>query len=69
MYKVVMKYPDGTTDPDDEVFQSESEADDHGLYLVSCYNQGGEVLHMSNPGDYPLVEDDDADFEVIEVDG
>lgn len=31
---------------------------------------GGEVLHLSNPGDYPLSGDDDrADFEVIEVDG
>lgn len=69
MYKVVMKYADGTTEIDDEVFQSESDANDHGSYLLESYDAGGEVLHMSNPGDYPLVEDDDADFEVIEVDG
>lgn len=69
MYKVVMKYADGTTEPDDEVCETESEATEHGSYLVSCYAEGGEVLHMSNPGDYPLAEEDDADFEVIEVDG
>ncbi len=36
---------------------------------VSNYVAGGEVLHLSNPGDYPLNEDDaDVDFNVIEVD-
>jgi hypothetical protein len=69
MFKVVMKYSDGTTEEDDEVFPSETEAREHGSYLVSCYHEGAEVLHMSNPGDYPLVEDDDADYEVIEVGG
>ncbi len=69
MFKVVMKYSGGTTEPDEEVFETESEANEHGSYLVSCYAEGGEVLHMSNPGDYPLAEDDVADFEVIEVDG
>lgn len=67
MYRVVMKYPDGTTEDDDEVFDSESAATDHGLYMVSCYSLGGEILNMSNPGDYPLSEDDEADFEVVEV--
>ena len=66
-YKVVMQYPDGTEEEDDEVFEAEAEADEHGLYMVSCYAQGGEILHMSNPGDYPL-SDEEADFEVIEVD-
>jgi len=65
-YKVVMKYSDGSSEEEDEIFQSESEAVAHGEYMVSCYAQGGEVLHLSNPGDYPL-SDDEADFEVIEV--
>jgi hypothetical protein len=69
MYKVVMKYSDGSREEDDEVFQSESDASEYGSYLVSCYHEGAEVLHMSNPGDYPLVEDDDTDYEVIKVDG
>ena len=68
MYKVVVIYPDGTKEEDDEVFETEDEAEAQGLELCSCYVAGGEVLHMSNPGDYPLSEDDDVDFNVIEVD-
>lgn len=67
-YKVVMKYPDGTTEEDDEVFDSKPDADAHGLYMVSCYRTGGEILHMSNPGDYPL-SDEEADFFVKKVKG
>ncbi|MDN5685003.1 hypothetical protein [Corynebacterium glyciniphilum] len=66
-YKVVMQYSDGTEEEDDELFETEAEADEHGLYMVSCYRQGGEILHMSNPGDY-LSSGEEADFEVIEVD-
>jgi hypothetical protein len=69
MYKVVMNYPDGTKEEDDEVFETEEEARAHGLEQCSNYVAGGEVLHMSNPGDYPLSEDDDdVDFDLIEVD-
>ena len=66
-YKVVINYPDGTSEEDDAVFETEAEADAFGLDTVSCYALGGEILHMSNPGDYPL-SDDRADFEVVEVD-
>jgi hypothetical protein len=69
MYKLVMRYPDGTTEEDDEVFETNEEARAHGLEQCSSYRVGGEVLHMSNPGDYPLSEhDDDVDFDVIRVD-
>ena len=27
-----------------------------------------EILHMSNPGDYPLDEDADIDYEIVEID-
>ena len=41
----------------------------HGLEQCNNFVVGGEVLHMSNPGDYPLREDDnDVDFDVVEVD-
>lgn len=66
-YQVEMQFSDGTTELDDEIFDSEQEAYEHGLYLCSCYSLGGEILNMSNPGDYPLDEGDDVDFEVIEV--
>jgi len=65
-YKIVMQYSDGTTEEADDVFDTEEEANDYGTYLVSCHDLGGEILHMSNPGDYPL-SDDEPNFEVIEV--
>lgn len=63
-----MHYPDGTIEEDEEVFETEDEATEYGLKMCSDYSAGGEVLHLSNPGDYPL-SDEDAEFEVIEVDG
>lgn len=67
MYKVVIKHSGGTEEQD-EVFETESDANDYGLYYVSCYNAGTEVLHMSNPGDYPLDSDNGVDFDIIELD-
>lgn len=69
MYKVVMLYPDGTREEQDETFQTEEEAHDFGLQCCSDFETGGEVLHMSNPGDHPLPDedDDDVDYKVIEV--
>lgn len=52
---------------EDEVFNTEDEAEEYAMYLVSCAKQGAEILHLSNPGDYD--EDDyDADYEIVEVD-
>lgn len=68
MFKVVKSYPDGATEEDDKISETESEADAHGLYLCSCYETDGEILNMSNPGDYPLDDDGEIDFAVIEVD-
>lgn len=62
-----MLFPDGTSAEEDEVFDTEDEADAYGLELCSNYRLGNEILNMSNPGDYPL-NDDEADFEVVEVD-
>ena len=52
---------------EDEVFDTDEEAEEHALYLASCTQLGAEILHMSNPGDYD--EDDyEADYEIIEID-
>lgn len=52
---------------EDEVFDTEREADDYAHYLVSCAAEGAEILHLSNPGDYD--EDDyDDDYEIVEID-
>ncbi len=54
---------------EDELFDSEEAAEEYALYLSSCAEEGAEILHMSNPGDYD--EDDyeeDYDYEIVEVD-
>lgn len=67
-YKVIMHYPSGADEEDEAVFDTEAEAEAYGLDVCGCYSQGAEVLNMSNPGDYPLMGDeDDVEFEVIEV--
>lgn len=52
---------------EDEVFDTEEDAEDYAMYLSGCAAEGAEILHLSNPGDYD--EDDyDDDYEIIEVD-
>lgn len=67
MFKVVTIGSDGRREDDDEAFETEAEAAQHGSQMCSDYSQGGEVLRMHNPGDYP-DSDDQIDYEVIEVD-
>lgn len=51
---------------EDEIFNSEEDAEEHALYLSSCAKEGAEILHMSNPGDYD--EDDyDENYEIVEI--
>ena len=66
-YKVVMKFSNGSTDEQDETFDTEEAAEAYGLYLCGCYYEGAEILNLSNPGDYPIDEDDEVDFKVIEA--
>lgn len=67
-FKVVLKFSDGSVEEDDEILETEQEANEYGQQQVSSYQAGGEVLNLSNPGDYPLSDDDDVDFEVVAVD-
>ena len=55
---------------EDEIFNTESDAEDYALYLSSCSRDGAEILHMSNPGDWDYDEDVDGyyDYEIIEID-
>lgn len=66
-FKVKVFYPDGSSDIDDFEFDTYIEAQDHFSEIENNYRTGGEVLHMSNPGDYP-EEYDELSFEVIEID-
>lgn len=67
-YRVELCFSDGDIEEDDEIFETEAEAEEHGLYLCSCYHTGQEVLYLSDPIDNPIDEDDDVDFEIIEID-
>lgn len=69
-YMIIYHYPDGSDEEDDnygEYYSSEEEAMEAGLYGLSCFHLGGENLEMSNPGDYPYDESEEADFEVVQV--
>lgn len=52
----------------DEVFDTEEDAEEYASYLVSCCRSGAETLNMSNPGDYPLDDYEEPDYEIIEED-
>lgn len=66
-YRVLMHYSDGSSEMEDEIFETETEAEFHGSYMCSCCNQGAEELYESNPGDYPLEDSLSATYEVIIV--
>lgn len=71
-YKLLFHYSDGTDEEDDNdgrYYDTEEQADAAGLDGLSAYHLGGEILEMSNPGDYPYDEDaaDEDTFEILEV--
>lgn len=66
-FKVVLVFSDGEQEECDEIFDSYEEAWSYGEYECSCYHVGCETLFMSNPGDDPLDENPDIDFEVEEI--
>lgn len=62
-YKIIF---DG--EEQDEIFDSEASAEDYAGYLVGCSHTGAETLNLSNPGDYPLEDFEEPEWEVIEID-
>jgi hypothetical protein len=67
-YKINMIHPDGSEEEQDEVFNSEEEAWEYAGYLSGSSELGAEILNSSNPGDYPLNDENKVDFEVFEID-
>ena len=52
-----------------DIYDSKEAAYDGAVYAISCCQEGAEILNMSNPGDYPLDDNDcDPDIEIVEVD-
>ncbi len=64
-YKVIF---DG--EEEDEVFDTREDAEEHALQLCGDCEAGAEVLHLSNPGDYPYDENtyEFPEYEIVEVD-
>lgn len=66
-FKTVMHWSDGDEESD-EVFQTREEAEEFAENELSNYDAGAEVLHLSNPYDYPADDSsDDIDYDIIEV--
>lgn len=65
-YTAKIIFDDGETMEIDGVFDTEAEAEEYAIDSISERSQGYEILHMSNPGDYPLEEevDNEVDYEV-----
>lgn len=67
-YGIRMLYPNGDTEEMDDVFDTKEEAEETGSYYCGCYKDGGEILNMSNPGDYPMEEvGGECNYEVFEI--
>ena len=73
-YKVIMTFPNGDVidsyedDGDYGVFNTEEEANAYIDEWMSNYSAGGEVLNLSNPGDYPLeMVEQEPDIEIVEI--
>lgn len=68
MFKLKI-FEDGFDEYEDEVFETEAEAQECMDTIMSDCRAGAEVLNMSNPGDYPYDEDDDFDigYEIVEI--
>ncbi len=72
-YKIIYHWTNGTETEDDnygDYYSSKREAQEAGEYGLGCAVTGGEILEMSNPGDYPFDESDyeDDTFEIVKVD-
>ena len=67
-YKVIMHYSNGISEEEEDIFDTEDDAEQYALYLISCGKEGAEILNLSNPGDYDLDDYDEPDFEIVEFD-
>ena len=61
-YKVIF---DG--EEQDEVFDTYEDAEYYVRELIAAYHEGGEILELSNPGDYPYDHSVEPEYEIIEV--
>lgn len=67
-FKVIINFQNGDTEELDELFNSYKEAEEEALEYISNWHAGGEVLLLSNPGDYPYDPNDGPDYDIFEED-
>ena len=65
-YKVILHFPDGTDEELSEEFSTRSAAKAEAEYQIGCYDLGGDILNMSNPGDYS-GDNGEMSFEIVET--
>ena len=66
-YQARLNFSNGDTLDDDYTYDTEAEAEESALNMISNYHTGIENLHNSNPGDN-LLDDDEIDYEIFEID-
>ena len=69
-YKYILHFSDGRDlDSEDygDIYDSYEAAQDAALEAIGGYRMGGETLHLSNPGDYDECEDEDIDYDILEI--
>lgn len=67
-YKVIMLWPDGDEEELEFLFDTYEEAAECAGDQAGAYYTGQEMFYLSNPGDYPLDEDEEVDWRIVEVD-
>jgi len=67
-YRVVINFQNGDTENLDDLLDSYEDAEQAARDYISDWHAGGEVLELSNPGDYPYDPDDEPDYDIFEVD-
>ena len=68
-YKVLMIHPDGTEELEENVFDTATEAEEHGRYMLDCIRQGAETLCLANPDENPVDGFVNSDYKIIEIAG
>ena len=67
MYKILIHFSDGTSEYDEEAFDSKKEADEYGKYLVGCTDTGIEILTASDSEEYSSDDYESLEFEIVEI--
>lgn len=68
MFKFRLTFSDGDMEESEEAYETSEAAENGALEWLSGYDQGGEDLYLSNPGDYPDPEEaEDVEITIYEV--